>query len=286
MMTHEEIKADLSLLALGTLDPDEQRVIEAHLRDGCAECERELESWHEVVGLMPLELGNSDAPNLKSALLERVRPASPPASAPRTAKVIRLPRWSLVPLAAAATLVIAFGIVRMTGLQRALEEQRQLVARVQAELDVTQGELQRVSTALAAKENDVTSLRAALAAAQESLAIVQAPGLRMVKLKETPEQKPAEGHVLFDPRGGRALFYGFELPPVPQDKTYELWWITEKQGPINAGVFHPNERGLGRVDMPVPTDAGAIQAAAVTIEPAGGTEKPTGPMVLLGAFKG
>jgi hypothetical protein len=32
----------------------------------------------------------------------------------------------------------------------------------------------------------------------------------------------------------------------------------------------------------VPADAGAIKAAAVTIEPAAGVPKPTGPMVLLG----
>ncbi len=279
-MTHEEIKDDLSLLALGTLDPDDQRVVEEHLRSGCPECERELAAWREVVGLMPLELGDTAAPNLKPALLERVRPQR------ARAKVFRLPRWTVVPLAAAAALLIAVGVARHARLQSELDAQRQLVAQIRAELDGAQGDLKRVSQALAEKEHDVASLRSALAAAEESLAIVQAPGLRMVKLKETPEQRPAEGHMLFNPDGGRALFYGFDLPPVPAGKTYELWWITEKEGPINAGLFNPNERGVGRVDTPVPTSAGAIQAAAVTIEPAGGTAKPTGPMVLLGTLKG
>ncbi len=34
----------------------------------------------------------------------------------------------------------------------------------------------------------------------------------------------------------------------------------------------------------MPANAGAIQAAAVTVERAGGVAKPEGPMVLLGAF--
>ena len=69
---------------------------------------------------------------------------------------------------------------------------------------------------------------------------------------------------------------------MPSDKTYELWWITEKDGPVQAGLFKPDERGLGRIEATIPTDAGAIQAAAVTVEAAGGVPKPQGPMVLLG----
>jgi hypothetical protein len=139
-----------------------------------------------------------------------------------------------------------------------------------------------VSATLAERENDVASLRTALSTAQESLSILQVRGLSLVALKETKDAPPAEGHVLVSPPTGRALFYAFDLPPVPPDKTYELWWITEKQGPVQAGLFHPDARGLGRVDATVPADAGAIQAAAVTIETAGGVAKPQGPMVLIG----
>ncbi len=47
-------------------------------------------------------------------------------------------------------------------------------------------------------------------------------------------------------------------------------------------MFRPDQRGLGRVEAALPTDAGAIQAAAVTVEPAGGMPKPTGAILLLG----
>jgi anti-sigma-K factor RskA len=273
-MTHDEIQTDLSLFALGTLEADERREIEQHLATGCAVCQPELVKWREVVGLMALEAQDALPPDLKAQLLRRVQPA-PPQILPRR-------RWRAVPLATAAVALLVFGVVRDKQLRDELGEQYELVANLRNKLGTTQSRVQSLTQELHAKEQDLTALRAALAAAQESLAIVQDPGLRMVALKQTPDARPAEAHALISSRSGRALFYAFDLPPAPAEKAYELWWITEKAGPIKAGVFHPDERGLGRVEAAVPADAGAIQAAAVTIEPAAGVPQPTGPMVLLG----
>jgi anti-sigma-K factor RskA len=107
-----------------------------------------------------------------------------------------------------------------------------------------------------------------------------------VRLSQTPDARPAEGHAILGRSAGRALFYAFDLPVVPANQTYELWWITEKEGPVNAGLFVPGPDGVGRIETTMPVEAGAIQAAAVTFEPAGGVAKPTGPMVLLGKVVG
>jgi len=273
-MTHEEIQADLSSFALGALDADEQREVEQHLAGGCAACQRELAGWQEVVGIMALTSEDKTPPDLKPALMQRLPR--------RSARIIALPRWSWVPLAAAAVALLVLGVVREAGRRDELVKQRQLVASLRSELATAHDNFEHVSAQLAAKENDLVALRTALAAAQESLAIVQAPGLQLVRLKETPKAQPAEAHVLISAENHRALFYAFDLPPVPPDKAYELWWITEKEGPVSAGVFVPDQKGLGRVETAVPSQAGTIQAAAVTIEPQGGVLKPTGPMVLLG----
>lgn len=273
-MTHEDIHADLPSFALGALDPSERREIAHHLASGCSDCQRELAIWQEVVGALALAEPEAAPPHLKPALLTRLYP--------RRARVIRLPRSALVPLAAAALALLAVGIVREARWRTDLDRERTLVADLHTQMRTTQENLQRLTAELTAKENDVTALRAALAATQESLAVLQAPGLQLVQLREAPKAQPGEGHVLISRESGRALFYAFDLPAVPSDKAYELWWITEKQGPVNAGVFRPDQRGLGRVDTRVPSEAGALQAAAVTIEPARGVSKPTGPMVLLG----
>jgi hypothetical protein len=246
MKTHDEIQADLSL-------EEDRRSVETHLSAGCDECARELAVWTEVVELVPLGLTESSAPDLKPALMRRVRGGLAPSS-----NVRWLPRVA-VPLALAAA---------------ALHLKRQL--------DEAGGRLETVARILTEREQDVASLRAALKTAQESLGLLQSRGLHLVRLSQTPDARPAEGHAIIGREAGRALFYAFDLPAVRENQTYELWWITEKEGPVNAGLFVPGPDGVGRIQSTVPTNAGAIQAAAVTIEPAGGVPKPTGPMVLIG----
>jgi anti-sigma-K factor RskA len=276
-MTHEEIQADLALLALGTLDPDERRHLEEHLAGGCAACAQELSVWREVVGLLPLAADEADTPNLKPLLLRRLRPGR--------ATVMPFRRRMLIPLAAAAGALLAVGIVRDAQLRSRLRAERATVMDLQAQLSEAYGRLDRVAAALREREGDAAKLRSALVAAEESLAILQSRGLRLARLAQTPDAQPAEAHVLISTATGRALFYAFDLQPVSADRVYELWWITEKEGPVNAGLFQIDARGLGRLETTVPADLGPIEAAAVTIEPAGGREKPSGPMVLLGSLK-
>lgn len=284
MMTHEDIQADLPLYALGSLDAEERQEIERHLAAGCDSCDRELEGWREIVALVPLEEAEAVPSDLKARLLARVHDEAAGATASRPAadKVARRHIGWAIPFAAAALALLAFAAYRELGWRAERARQAHVVASLQHEIEAARGDLAKVSATLAERENDVASLRTALSNAQESLSILQVRGLSLVALKETKDAPPAEGHVLVSPPTGRALFYAFDLPPVPPDKTYELWWITEKQGPVQAGIFHPDARGLGRVDATVPADAGAIQAAAVTIESAGGVAKPQGPMVLIG----
>jgi anti-sigma-K factor RskA len=279
MKTHDDIQADLPLYALGSLDAEERQEIDRHLAAGCDACSRELTAWGEVVGLLPLERGDVPPEELKARLLERVRGGRPSAGAVIARRRIG---WA-IPLALAAAALLAFATSREVGWRAERARQATVIASLQQELTAARGDTATVSATLAARENDVAALRAALADAQQSLAILQARGLTLVSLKETKDAPPAEAHALLSAPSGRALFYAFDLPPVASDQTYELWWITEKQGPVPAGTFRPDERGLGRVAAPVPADAGAIQAAAVTVERAGGVPKPQGPMVLLGA---
>jgi anti-sigma-K factor RskA len=289
-MTHEDIKSDLPLYALGSLDAEEQQAIEQHLAEGCDSCIPELQAWREVVGMVPLEVPAGAAPDLKLKLLARVRTDTPSAATgPAASKVARRRIGWAIPLAAAALALLAIATyheigwrAERAGLAEERARQEQAIASLQRDLEAAQGDLAKVSAALAQRENDVASLRAALAKAEDALSIVQRPGLDLVALKETKDAPPAAGHVLLSPPTGKALFYAFDLPQVPPDKTYELWWITEKEGPVQAGVFRPDERGLGRVETTIPTEAGAIQAAAVTVEKAGGVPKPQGPMVLIG----
>ncbi|CAN5603722.1 anti-sigma factor [soil metagenome] len=76
--THEELQADLAAYALGSLDPDDHAILEAHLR-GCRECRELLEEYEEVVDLLSLAAPAEPPPEgALDRLLERARLASEP----------------------------------------------------------------------------------------------------------------------------------------------------------------------------------------------------------------
>lgn len=276
MTTRDDIRDDLPLYALGSLDAEERAAVEAALAADPA-LAAELRQWTELVGLMALDAPDAVPAAARGRLLDRVRVSAAPK---RTAARRRI-AWQ-TPLAAAAALLLAILGYREIGFRAERARAGQTLAALQAALSAREGELATANATLARQERDVAGLRAALAAAQESAAIVQERGLALVSLKETGGAPPAEGHILLSPPSGRALFYAFGLPRVAEDKVYELWWITEKDGPVRAAIFQPDARGVGRVEATLPEGAGALQAAAVTVEAAGGVAKPQGPMVLLG----
>lgn len=280
-MTHEELKADLPLFALGSLDPEERSELERHLAEGCASCRGELDEWRRVVDVIPLGAEATEAPDLpdlKNRLLARSRGGEP-------SRVVPLRRWVAVPLAAAALAILTLAGVREV--QRREDDaaalaERQRLERALADAKV---EVDQLSSQLTSRESDLKSLRAALASAEQNLALLQSRGLQMVSLRQPAEAAPAEAHLLLSVPAGKGLLYAFDLGTVPSEKIYELWWITEGAGPVMAGLFRPDERGLGRIEAQLPAGVGRIQAAAVTVEPAAGVPKPTGPMVLVGEVK-
>ncbi|HSP97034.1 MAG TPA: anti-sigma factor [Candidatus Dormibacteraeota bacterium] len=282
MKTRDDIRDDLPLYALGSLEPEERAAVEAALVADPT-LAAELREWTELVGLMALDApdataGGTAAPShLRGRLLAPAHATTAPAATVARRRI----SWQ-VPLAAAAALLLAILGYREIGFRAERARTGETLAALQRALNAREGELATANVTLAKQERDVAGLRAALAAAQESVAIVQQRGLTLVSLKETKDSPPAEGHILLSSPSGRALFYAFGLPKVPDDKVYELWWITEKQGPVRAAVFQPDAQGVGRVEATMPEGVGALRAAAVTVEVAGGVPKPQGQMVLLG----
>jgi anti-sigma-K factor RskA len=60
--------------------------------------------------------------------------------------------------------------------------------------------------------------------------------------------------------------------------------VPKSGNPVSAEVFNTDPNGSKVIDITVPDTVGDLQAAAVTLEPAGGVPAPTGPFSLLGAL--
>lgn len=243
---HDEL---LPAYALGALDGEELRAIEAHLASGCSECARQLTLWRgdleQLAASVPPVAPSPETRQRVLRLARRERPA----------------RW--LPLAAAALLAFVLG----AGWR-------------QARLGPLVPEVERLRAENARLEQGVAQARGAVARMNATLAILSQPGTRAVALAGLPAAPGAVGHTFVDPEHGKALFWAFHLPPPSAGKTYQLWWIGDS-GPVSAGTFPVDASGEGLLEVGVERPD-AIRAWAVTVEPAGGVPQPTGAMVLKG----
>ena len=119
MTACQTIRENLAILALGALEADRRREVEAHLRDGCVACAAALareiataECLRVLVADEPSEAASASLAPLRAALLQQVeRPGSQsgrgarPSGRPADVRIRRRTPWGRLALAAAVALV-------------------------------------------------------------------------------------------------------------------------------------------------------------------------------------
>jgi anti-sigma-K factor RskA len=262
----------LPAYALGALDGEELRELEEHLAGGCAECQGQIDLWNGdlealAASIAPVEPADTTRARILrlAGVVPQLGPSAQPASAPAVPRR-RLPRW--LPAAAALLLVALWGIAGQI--------------RLRGEVERLRGERDRLSLQVSTLDREVSLARDEARRASQALQVLAAPGVQSVVLAGLGSTPNAAGHAYLNPRRRDALFYAFDLPALPADKTYELWFFAGGK-PVPAGTFAVDEQGVGslrveRVDRPE-----SVEAWAVTVEPRGGVPQPTGEVVLKGA---
>ena len=180
----------------------------------------------------------------------------------------------------------------MAGYEREIEHLKTELAQARERITAGENSLQEVQATLAqqrqqfeAGTRELVELREAVARQRGVIEVLTAPGLQVRSLQRAKLGLATEGHVLWNERHKAWLFYAFGMPPVPEGKEYQVWFMTEKEGPVSAGLFSPDQTGVGQVLAAPPSKLyGKIQAVAVTLEPAGGLPKPSGEMYLRGSL--
>ncbi|MBI5854336.1 MAG: anti-sigma factor [Nitrospirae bacterium] len=183
---------------------------------------------------------------------------------------------------------------RIAAAQQQLTAQHQELSALRDQVGLRTGEVEQLKAELASREEQVdqlqthvaqqaggnSDLRKALAQRDEILALLRSPDVKVVSFACLHDAKAAGGFILFDRSTQKALFYAFNMPALPPDKTYQLWAILDK--PVSAGVFQPDQgqktRGMVR-GLP---DPAKITKFAVSVEPSGGRLQPTGAIYLMG----
>jgi anti-sigma-K factor RskA len=255
---HPYREEDFDLYALGVLEGDELKGIESHIAT-CADCARQVAEARGRIATLALSAEQQE-PSLavRQQLLAKVRAEKDPGHATSPPVPERSPSrfWNF----AFGTAAIALAIFAIF-LWRSNES-------LQHELDRQE--------ALAKQQIAATERSRHIAA------LMMSPQTVTVSLAPKAPMATMPGRVLYNSQMG-ALIYAGTLPQLTADKSYELWVIPQTGNPIPAGVFSADPNGEANVVMPPIPSGVSAKAFAVTIEPAGGTAAPTGPMAQLGA---
>ena len=109
--------------------------------------------------------------------------------------------------------------------------------------------------------------------------ILASPGARMKELHGTAEAPGASARIVFD-WTGRAILITSGLPQPPPGKEYQLWFIETKKQPRPGKTFSTDSTGRGLLEDHVRDVDRDYSVLAVTLEPAGGVQSPTGQIYL------
>ena len=108
----------------------------------------------------------------------------------------------------------------------------------------------------------------------------QPQGPQMIALGSGGTKQGARA-VLVTLEGDRAVLVAENMPPVPEGKTYQIWVIKDDT-PQPSGLFEPRGDSIAAV---VENPVEGADAVAVTVEPEGGSKKPTTDPILVGKVK-
>ena len=253
MRDHQQITDDLVLYALRELPGDQDSEMRGHLED-CPQCRRELEAINSDMALLALSTVASAAPQRsRQRLLSAIK------SEPRRSRnfVMHRPWWSFVP-SFAAVLLAAFGLMlwrENVSLRHRLEASEQ-------QSDERQAALQRSKLVL------------------DALTSPESTHFALVAAKSQPVP---EGRASYMQKTGTLVFTAQHLQPLPPQKTYQVWLIPANgSAPMPCGTFKPDTSGTATLVMSN-MEKVSPKMFAVTIEPEGGSETPTMPIVMAGA---
>ncbi len=270
MNGHPQFEEDFDLYALGALEGEERTAMDSHLK-GCPDCAARLEEARGRLALLALSAPTSaPSPAAKQRLLRSLKAPGRRLENPQgfeSPRRMGIWRW-LTPVSAFAAIVLAalsvwLG-VQNGRLSQAVRDVRSQQQRLKAQVRQTQAENAR---------------------ARLVLDVLTSPSTVKVDLVAAEAHPVPQGKAFYNPDKG-LLFYAANLPSVPAHWTYQLWLVPAKGNPVSAGIFKPDRGGNGSVLLPpLPTGLTA-KAFAVTIEPAGGMQQPTGKKVLIGVVSG
>lgn len=275
MSSHEEYLELAEMSVLGRLESADRARLDEHLGRGCEECEAAVreatilaDELTEAIPAMHV------SPDVRERLMDRVRGEA--GARPAAATI----RWQSYALAASLIAALALGI-RLFQVAGELEEKRLSLAEAIRDYQTERTDLGRALAQLDAEARDRTRLERELESLRGTVGALTAANTQTVPLAGQGPTPDASARAYLDPETRRLILYVYDLAPAAEGKSYQLWVIADGK-PVSAGVLELDPEGATQYDTIASSTLESGVTIAITLEPEGGREQPTGPIVLAG----
>jgi anti-sigma-K factor RskA len=226
--------------AVGGLTEEETSQFESHLAT-CADCRKEVAEMRDIAVQLSEAVATEPPASLRASVLEQIA---------HTAQY--RPSASADP---------AVGRSNVVPLQRSVQRRTRITGLLAAAA---------VLAAIAMGGWAVHSRNDANQAAQEAQRLTDVLSAKDVRTASADFGTRGNGTVVVSQSQRRALLVAADLPALPSGKVYEAWTI--RRSPTPAGTF---SAGSAQTVVSLPASAVSADSVAVTVEPAGGSSKPT-----------
>jgi hypothetical protein len=254
----DQCEARLPSYSLHALDRQETTEVAEHLST-CPRCPASLAAYEAVLDRLGQAVPQHDPPEeLQQRLQAALRPSTslgPPTAVPSR------PRWWHIWTPRRALAVMVANVVLFLG----------------TAWWAWQVWSAAVSSGSALPQVTPTSQR-------QVFTLLVAPEMRRVFLRSDKTESHAHGVLLLQPDDPQAVLMVQDLPPLRQNRVYQLWLVYGDQQRDNGGTFQVGAGGVGILHVTAPRPLATYRAVGITEEPVGGSPGPTSPRVIGGSL--
>jgi anti-sigma-K factor RskA len=238
---HSPFIENIPAYAIGALDGEDVAALEVHLKT-CASCRTELAAYRAVGESLLMAIPPKQP---SAAIRNRLQSQLPSAQ-----KTLR-PRlnWSMsrMVVGAAFTLLLVLNAYLVSQVHNLQLQQSQLASQIRT--------------------------------SQTVLAMLSYPNTQNVPIDVN---NSVTGTLLLDKDRNVATIVVWNMPQLPANQTYQMWLIDSQGDRTSAGIFRPNldqSYTITSVKTTISNNLSNFVGIGVTIEPAGGSDHPTGSRV-------
>ncbi|HVN64615.1 MAG TPA: anti-sigma factor, partial [Candidatus Binataceae bacterium] len=255
----------------GRLDSRQALEVDAHLASGCDDCKRELKALHEAAARL------SNAGSWSEVAKPDEAGKGQGTSGTGTEAVRAWIFFGAAIVAAAVTIAINWYFPPSEPPKTMAEQATTGTAAIRTQVDAVSQQVDWVG-------NKLATLDGRLAANIDLTVAGLSPDSRIARIAGATAAPKSTGIAVMSRAQGAAILQVAGIPPAPDDKEYEVWWIADKQAPIKAGLFQPANEGPTIVSLDLPPAAVEPNSATITLEQRGGSDKPAGALFAKGEF--